>query len=168
MLVGHSYAGMVVTGVADAMRDRIASLVYLDAFVPQDGQALFDLLPPGVPRAAPMAGSDWLTEPLPPEVFGRVSETIRNFSEHKCFPQPTACFTQPLRITGAVDRIRPRTYIYCNDPHPTTFTPFYERLRTRPDWIVRTLPCGHIAQLDLPNELAELLLQAVPEGGPRR
>jgi len=162
VLVGHSYGGMVVTGAADAMPERIASLVYLDAFVPRDGQALFDLIPSGVPRPATVAGSDWLTAPLPPEVFGAVNAAIRDFTERKSGPQPTACFSEPLRIAGAVDRVRHRTYIYCNDPHPTTFTHFYDALRTRPEWTVRTLACGHIAQLDRPEELTALLVRAVP------
>ena len=164
VLVGHSYGGMVVTGVADAMAGTIASLVYLDAFVPQDGQALFDLIPAGVPRPAAVPGSDWLTAPLPPEVFGPPSAATLDFDKRKSFPQPTACFSEPLKLTGAVDRIRPRTYIYCNEPHPTTFTPFYDRLRGRPDWIVHTLPCGHIAQFDRPAELTALLLKAAPDG----
>lgn len=163
VLVGHSYGGMVVTGVADSLPDRIASLVYLDAFVPRDGQALFDLIPNGVPRPAAVTGSDWLTAPLPPEVFGAVNEAIADFTLRKSGPQPTACFTEALRITGAVERIRHRTYIYCNEPHPTTFTHFYEALRARPDWNVRTLACGHIAQLDRPDELTALLTQAIPE-----
>ena len=53
VLVGHSYGGMVVSGVADAVPDKIASLVYLDAFVPENGRALFDLLPRGRPRPPP-------------------------------------------------------------------------------------------------------------------
>ena len=111
VLVGHSYGGMVVTGAADALPERIASLVYLDAFVPRNGQALFDLIPTGVPRPASVAGSDWLTEPLPPEVFGAVNAAILDFTQRKSGPQPTACFSEALRLSGAVDRIRHRTYI---------------------------------------------------------
>src|SRR6185503_13378541 len=69
VLVGHSYGGMVATGVADRARDRIARLVYLDAFVPQDGQSLFDLLPGDV-RArmredARVNGDGWRIGPNP-------------------------------------------------------------------------------------------------------
>jgi len=162
VLVGHSYGGMVVTGVADAVPDKIASLVYLDAFVPEQGQALFDTIPPGKPRALPIPGSEWLTAPLPAEAFGKASDETIDFRKRKTSPHPTACFSQPLALTGGIDAIKHKTYIYCNDPQPTTFTPFYERLKTRPGWNVRTLPCTHMAQLDLPQEVVAMLLQAIP------
>ncbi len=162
VLVGHSYGGMVVSGVADAMPERIASLVYLDAFIPEDGRCLFDLLPPGMPRAAPMPGAEWLTAPLPVEAYGKPSEAVIEFSRRYRCPHPTACFTQAMRLTGSIERIRRKTYIYCNDPAPTTFTPFYDKLRARPEWMVRTLPCTHLAQLDMPGELTAMLVQAIP------
>src|ERR1700685_1291780 len=68
VLVGHSYGGMVVTGVADALSDKIRSLVYLDAFVPQNGQSLINLLPPFLP--APVAESESTLAPLPAVFFG--------------------------------------------------------------------------------------------------
>jgi len=162
VLVGHSYGGMVVTGVADAVPDKVASLVYLDAFVPESGQALFDTIPPGMPRAAVVPGSEWLTAPLPVEAFGKPSNEALEYRKRKTGPHPTACFSQPLTFTGGIDRIRHKTYIYCNDPQPTTFTPFYERLKARPGWNVGTLPCTHMAPLDLPQDVVAMLLQAMP------
>ena len=67
VLVGHSYGGVVVTGVADTMPDRITSLVYLDAFVPENDQSLVSLLPPGAPP--PKAAGDYTLAPLPAAVF---------------------------------------------------------------------------------------------------
>ena len=163
VLVGHSYGGMVVTGVADAIPQKIASLVYLDAFIPQNGQALVNIVPAGpgtVQAPAPVPGVEWLIPPPPPEAFGPPSAAVRDFAARKMSPHPLACFTQPLALTGGVERIRRKTYIYCNDPQPTTLTPFYEKVRGRPDWTVHTLPCTHNAQLDMPRELAALLLQA--------
>jgi len=163
VLVGHSYGGMVVSGVADAIPEKIASLVYLDAFVPQNGQALFDLIPKEMPRAASVPGTDWLAAPLPVEAFGEPSAPVRDFFLRKTRPHPMACFTQPLEYTGGIGRIRRRTYIYCNDPEPSTFTPIVERIRREPGWTLRVLPCGHMAQLDMPEPLTALLLQAIPE-----
>jgi pimeloyl-ACP methyl ester carboxylesterase len=162
VLVGHSYGGMVVTGVADAVPDKIASLVYLDAFVPENGQSLFSLVPPGMPRPdqpATKPTEDWLTPPLPLTAFGADPEKIA-VMEATLSPQPTACFTQPVRLTGGIDRIKKKTYVYCNVPAPTTFTPFYEKLKNKPGWTVYTLPCTHLVQLDMPNELTQLLLKA--------
>jgi pimeloyl-ACP methyl ester carboxylesterase len=164
VLVGHSYGGMVVTAVADAAPHRIASLVYLDAFVPEDGQSLFSLVPADAPqpdRPSTPAPEDYLTPPLPPSAFG-VGPEKAAVLDKLLSPQPTACFTQEVKLTGGIDRIKRKTYIYCNVPAPTTFTPFYEKLKNKPGWIMRTLPCTHIAQMDMPNELTQLLLQAIP------
>jgi len=160
VLVGHSYGGMVVTGVADAVPEKVASLVYLDAFVPENGQSLFSMLPPDRPQPATTTGENWLTAPLPADAFGQPSQEVRDFAARKGMPQPTACFSQRLKLTGGIDRIRRKTYIYCNDPEPTTFTPLYERLKSTPGWTVRTLPCTHFAQMDMPGELTALLLEA--------
>jgi pimeloyl-ACP methyl ester carboxylesterase len=156
VLVGHSYGGMVVTGVADAVPDKIAALIYLDAFVPEDGQSLFGMLPPDRPHAT-VPGEEWLTVPLPAEAFGNVSQQVRDFMALKGMPHPTACFSQSVKLTRGIDRVSRKTYVYCNDPQPTTFTPFYEKLKSRPGWTVRTLPCTHFVQLDMPDELAALL-----------
>ena len=75
--------------------------------------------------------------------------------------RPEGSYTAQL-FTGGIDRIQRKTYIYCNDPEPTTFTPFYERLKGKPGWTIHTLPCTHFAQMDMPKESAELLLQAIP------
>ena len=163
ILVGHSYGGMVVTGVADAVPDAIRSLVYLDAFVPENGQSCFSLIPAQAPRPdrPPIpAAEDYLTPPLPPSAFG-VSAEVAAMMERKVSPQPTACFTEPLKLKGGIDRIKRKTYIYCNVPAPTTFTPFYEKVRDRPGWTAHTLPCTHLVQLDMPDELTQLLLAEV-------
>jgi pimeloyl-ACP methyl ester carboxylesterase len=164
ILVGHSYGGMVVTGVADRIPDKIASLVYLDAFVPGNGQSLFSLVPATAPRPdrPPIpASEDYLTPPLPPSAFG-VSAAVAALLEAKTSPQPTACFTQPVKLTGGIERIKRKTYIYANDPQPTTFTPFYEKLKNQPGWKVHTLPCTHLVQMDMPEELTRLLIAAIP------
>jgi pimeloyl-ACP methyl ester carboxylesterase len=158
ILVGHSYGGMVVTGVADALPDRIRSLVYLDAFVPADGQSLISLLPPLLPP--PVAASEATLAPLPAVFFGASLE-VAAFVDARTTPQPTACFTQALKLTGGIDRIKMKIYIYANVPAPTTFTQFYEKLENRADWTVCTLPCTHLVQIDMPNELNALLLQEV-------
>jgi pimeloyl-ACP methyl ester carboxylesterase len=156
VLVGHSYGGMVVTGIADAVPDKIASLVYLDAFVPENGQSLFGMLPADRPHAS-APGEEWLTAPVPAEAFGEPSPEVRDFTARKGMSHPTACFSQPVKLTGGIDRISHKTYIYCNDPEPTTFTPCYEKLKNRPGWTVRTLPCSHFAQIDMPEELTAML-----------
>lgn len=157
MLVGHSYGGMVVTGVADTLADKIRSLVYLDAFVPESGRALVDLAPP---EPKPQPASDYTLAPLPAAVFG-ASPEVAAFVDARTSPHPAACFVQPVKLIGSIDRIKKKTYIYANVPAPTAFTPFYEKARSKPGWTVHTLPCTHLVQVDMPNELTALLLQEV-------
>jgi len=68
---------------------------------------------------------------------------------------------QTLKLTGGVDRIKKKTYTYCNKPTPTTFTQFYDKLKDDWGWAVHTLPCTHVVQIEMPNELTALLLQAI-------
>jgi pimeloyl-ACP methyl ester carboxylesterase len=156
ILVGHSYGGMVITGVADAMPDKIAALVYLDAFVPESGQALLNLVPPG--GRGPELNGDTVT-PLPAAAFG-ASPQVAAYVDARTSPQPVGTFTQPLKLSGGIDRVKKKIYIYANAPAPTTFTQFYDKLKADPDWTVRTLPCTHLVQIDMPDELTALLLQA--------
>jgi pimeloyl-ACP methyl ester carboxylesterase len=137
VLVGHSYGGMVVTGVADSLAGKISSLVYLDAFVPKSGDALVKFLPPGHPP--PKAASEYTLAPLPAAFFGASPEAAA-VVDASTTPMPTACFTQPLKLTGGIDRVKKKTYIYCNVPAPTTFTQFYDKLKDDRDWTVHTLP----------------------------
>jgi len=158
VLVGHSYGGMVITGVADALSDRIRSLVYLDAFVPKDGEALVNFLPAGSPP--PKVVNEYCLVPLPAAFFGAKPDVAAIVDSHTT-PMPIACFTQTLKLSGAIERIKKKTYVYCNVPAPTTFTQFYEKLKDDRDWQVRTLPCTHIVQIDMPTQLTELLVQAI-------
>jgi pimeloyl-ACP methyl ester carboxylesterase len=148
VLVGHSYGGMVVTGVADALPDKIRSLVYLDAFVPEKGQSLVSLIPPGAPP--PAAASAYTLAPLPAAVFGARPE-VAAFVDARTTPHPTACFTQAIKLSGSIDRVKKKTYIYANVPAPTTFTPFYEKLKNNKEWTVHTLPCTHTFRWTCPT-----------------
>lgn len=154
-LVGHSYAGMVVTGVADRASERIRTLVYLDAFVPQHGQALVDLLPARVREHFPSTG--WQVPPLPPQAQGMSDAAELAWFEGRRDPQPLKTFTQPLSLEG---RYRgPRVYIFCTGYSPTSFSPFAERARNDPAWRYHELPTHHYPHVSLPRETADLLLE---------
>ncbi len=102
MLVGHSYGGMVITGVAEQLASRISSIVYLDAFVPKDGQSLVDQ--GGKAEAGPF------TTPISAERFA-VNEADRAWVDSKMTPQSTACFTEKLKVSGAYQKIPRKTFI---------------------------------------------------------
>jgi pimeloyl-ACP methyl ester carboxylesterase len=154
-LVGHSYAGMVVTGVADRAPERIATLVYLDAFVPQHGQALVDLLPARVREHFPSTG--WQVPPLPPQAQGMSDAAELAWFEGRRDPQPLKTFTEPLSLEGHYRGAR--VYIFCSGYTPTSFSPFAERARNDPAWRYHELPTHHYPHVSLPRETADLLLE---------
>lgn len=158
VLVGHSYGGMVVTGVADQAAARIASLVYLDAFVPQDGQALVDLARPEL-RAALQAEKGPGLPPLPPPRQGMTDPAEIAWLEGRRGPQPIRTFTQPVSLKGSYRG--PKTYIYCSGYSPSSFTATATAVRADPAWRYRELPTHHYPQVSMPKELAALLLDCL-------
>jgi pimeloyl-ACP methyl ester carboxylesterase len=159
VLVGHSYGGMVATGVADRAAERISRLVYLDAFVPRDGQALMDLVSPearAARREATQArGDGWRIPPNP--LSPDTSPDDVAWAAPLRRMQPAKTFAQPIRLTGRVETL-PRTYIYCrrkagDDP----FRQFAERLRADPAWQYFELEASHSPNITAPRELAALL-----------
>jgi pimeloyl-ACP methyl ester carboxylesterase len=153
VLVGHSYGGMVVTGVADRVPSRIATLVYLDAFVPHDGQAIVDFLPPAARDHLPQG--DWKVPPLPPQAQGMTDPAEIAWGDGRRVAQPIGTFTERISLK---DRYRgPRRYIWCSGYSPSTFRPFAERLRNDPAWRYDELKTHHYPHVSMPGETAQLL-----------
>jgi pimeloyl-ACP methyl ester carboxylesterase len=164
VLVGHSYGGMVATGVVDRAGDRIAQLIYLDAFVPRNGQALVDLLPPeGRQRMQEKvkAGDGWRVppNPTPPDT----SETDVKWIAERRLPQSFKSFEMPLQLRGA-DVTLPRSYVYCKRIGPVdVFRPFAERAKSEPGWRYHEIDASHSPHITAPDALATLL-QAIATG----
>jgi len=159
VLVGHSYGGMVATGVADRVPGRIAQRVYLDAFVPRDGQALFDLISPearsAMRKGVAEQGEGWRIPPNP--VPEDTSEADRAWILPRRVMQPLATFEQALRLRGAADHL-PRSYIYCLRPMPgDVFAQFAERARSEPGWRLYEIDATHSPNVTAPEALADLL-----------
>jgi pimeloyl-ACP methyl ester carboxylesterase len=149
VLVGHSYGGMVITGVAEQMHERIAAIVYLDAFVPGDGQALADFT----------TRTSWpepVTPPFPVSVF-HVNEKDAAWVSGKLTAHPTQCFTQKLKVTGAYQSIARKLYIRAPLFANKGFDQALERCRADSAWQTATVTCGHDVMIDQPAELAEML-----------
>jgi len=159
VLVANSYGGMVITGVADRVPEKVASLVYLDAFLPENGQSSLSLLPPGVPLAT-VPGADWLVPPIPSAVFSLKRPEVIALWEGKSGPHPLATLTQPVQLTGGIGRVKQKMYILATNP--ARFTQFYDKVKNDPGWTVHTLPCTTFIQLEMPDELTAILLKALP------
>jgi pimeloyl-ACP methyl ester carboxylesterase len=157
ILVGHSYGGTVITGVAERVPERLAHLVYLDAIVPEDGES--DLGPVGayarsvVELSARERGDGWLSP-------GK-GEPDRVTLRHG--PHPLACFTQPLSLKSSAAKALPRTYIYCTaDKEPSSFIEDAVRLSAQrgrgPGWHYVEIDAGHDAPEAAPELVAGVLL----------
>ena len=158
VLVGHSYGGMVVTGVADRMPERIAHLVYLDAFLPNDGESLYSL---GGGRAPET--EDWQVPPIERR-FATPEEEAWNSARRG--PQSRACFEEAVRLSVPLEeQAFTLTYIKATgDARPADGrrSGFWEAAdRTRDDqrWRYREIDCGHMVPDERPAELVALLLE---------
>ncbi len=148
ILCAHRYGGMVATGVADRASERIAALVYLDAFVPEDGQSWWDLAGDGYRKIAIERARRDGFGVAPPENL-----------DPRCAPHPLASFVQALRLQGRANEIARRVFVYASGWSATPFTAQYERLCENPAWTVRTLACGHDVINAAPDAVMEILTE---------
>ena len=165
ILVGHSYGGMVITGVADHVPDRLSHVVYLDAFAPTDNQSLHDLVPAGARSynyaLARQYGDSWRL-PLYPEQTIGTEEDMRWLKSHWT-DQPILTFDQPIHLSHSQETsLLPHTYIHCTQKQDVDFfAQFAQRFSAQPEWQVFELPTGHAAHVTMPHELANLLLKLI-------
>lgn len=155
VLVGHSYGGMVVAGVADALPSRIGGIVYLEGFHPRNGQSVDELAPR---KGAVSATAAISIPPVPSAVFG-VSPVDQRWVDALCTPQPTATFAQRIKLTGAYDTIGRKTFIRTAS-RMAWFESLDGELKNDPAWRTATLSCGHDAMIADPAGVTELLLKA--------
>lgn len=161
IVVAHSYGGMVATIVADRIPERVAHLIYLDAVVPRNGASVIDDLSPETTAAlyaAARDGDGWLvTAQTPPSAYGIEDADDATWVASKLTAQPLATYTQPARITGAVERL-PRTYISCTQTGPL-LPPMYAEMARRAGWNMREIATGHDAMITAPVQVAEIVLE---------
>jgi pimeloyl-ACP methyl ester carboxylesterase len=166
VLCGHSYAGCVVRSVSDRVPERIGALIYLDAFVPEDGQSLSSTLPPEQWNAhlelTRLHGEGWKVPPITAAAFN-VNAKDAEWMDRQCTVQPLATFQQPLRLSGRCDTLKDITYILATGYGNSPFRQFYERAKAK-GWKTLSMACGHDVMLDMPEELTTILLNAATRG----
>jgi len=159
VLVGHSYGGAVITGVASELADRIRAIVYLDAFnIEESDTALFDHSPDWRVRELKQAAEAYNGWQIPPQALipswsSRREE--RAMLERLTTPNPIRCFTEPVKLTGAEKTIADRTYLVCEEYRPSPFWPFYERYVDDPAWRTGRLPSMHDAMITIPDRVTQ-------------
>lgn len=165
VLLGHSYGGMVVTGVADRLPGRIRLLAYLDAHVPDDGQSMCDLIGEAVTqrlRARVEAeGFGWILPASPAAMFGTGGEDAA-WIDRKATPMPWRCYAEPVALAGGLADVRARAYLRCTRHERVYFDAAAGRARAA-GWPVRALPAAHNAMITHPDLLAEALLALLAE-----
>jgi pimeloyl-ACP methyl ester carboxylesterase len=178
VLLGFSYGGFVVTGALEYIAERVRHLVYLDAFVPGDGDALAgpggtgpgstgpgstgpgSTGPGSAGRGVIGLGQDWLVPPLPRE-FDDPAEA--EWAAARRTPHPVGCFTEPVRLAHPLeDYPFTRTYIKATgEPRPPEGEPFWaaaDRAKASPAWRYHEIATNHMVASNRPEELTRLLL----------
>lgn len=170
VLVGHSYGGMVITGAADALRDRIRHLVYLDAAVPADGQTFASFVPGIAPedvarREAAFRSmapdGDWLA-PVPPGMVGVSDPDDVQWLQRRLRPHPLRTWLDPVALPHGGAAGLPKTYVMATNP-PTAamgYPRVAEIARGSEEWTLREIDCGHDMMVVSPEQTAAFIAEA--------
>jgi pimeloyl-ACP methyl ester carboxylesterase len=161
VLVGHSYAGCVISGVAEQMLPAIGSIVFVDAFLPEDGQRMLDLTPANLRDAALAAQSKGeIARPIVPAAAFKVNEQDQAWVNSKLTPQPLGPTFTPNKFTGAREKVAKKTYIRASGYPMPSFDKWLAQCQADPTWRTNSVDCGHDIMVDRPDELTELLVAA--------
>jgi pimeloyl-ACP methyl ester carboxylesterase len=159
VLLGHSYGGMVATGVADRARDRIAQLIYLDAFVPEDGQSLVDLSEPDRQRLQEVKAGDWRVPPR--SISPDTAKADLEWLIPRRVDMPIKCFETKLKLQGGRLTL-PRSYLYATRITPAdTFGQFARRTKNEAGWRYYEIDASHSPNVTAPDALVALLQRIV-------
>ena len=163
VLVGHSYGGLVMTGVADALLARGLTprhLVYVDAVTPHPGESWSSQHAPETVRARLEAAAQRPDGAMPPPdaaVFG-LDGADRDWVNRRQTPQPAGVYQDRLDFDAARIATLPRTFIDCTAPALPTIAVMRDRVRREPGWQVIELATGHDPMISAPEALVALLL----------
>jgi pimeloyl-ACP methyl ester carboxylesterase len=167
VLVGHSYAGMVIAGAAARLAERIGALVYLDAPVPAHGESLFDCLPVLREPFHAVAVDGWRLDPPDPAAWGVTQPEDREWVTSLVTPVTLKSCEDPVDLSMARDHSVRRSYIRCTESPLTG--PIADARRAEPGWMVHEIETGHDAMITRPDLVAAAIFDAcrnVPNGAP--
>jgi pimeloyl-ACP methyl ester carboxylesterase len=159
-LVAWSYAGFVGSGALESVGSRVSSIVWLDAFLPANGQRVADVTAFGkaVQAAADKGEIGFGGSGKLPAIF--VAERDQAFAESKVTPQPIGTFFQPIKLSGALERVAKKSYIRLPKFPQPTYDKSLADCKNDRSWATFELPdVGHMAMLDAPDRVSELIVQ---------
>lgn len=148
VLAGHSYGGMVITGVATRLGAKIHALAYIDAFVPGDRESLWDIT--GEFEHNHYIDSQKFTPGLVAPIMGEENELVGR--------HPLLTLTEAVRFTGEEAKPARRTYVFAKSWEPTPFRRFYKALKDDPAWEVHEADSSHDVMRDQPEQLLKIVL----------
>lgn len=161
ILVGHSYGGMAVTGVADRLTDRIRHIVYLDALIPENGETAFDVLPAGLAESRRQVAREQgggVGLPVPgPEAFPIPAGPAKDWFMRRLRPQPIGTYESPVRLARPAGAGLPVTYVAYTSPALGSIEPSRQRARAKQGWTYRELPVPHDVEIPTPEKVIDLL-----------
>jgi pimeloyl-ACP methyl ester carboxylesterase len=161
VLCGHSYGGLVIGGVADAMPERIASVVYLDAVIPEDGKSMLDHLDPQMAEGCRAAVVEGLLPPFPAEMLG-VNSADRAMVDALCTPQPFGTYTERLSLTGAHQAVARKAYVWASAwAGAQRVAETHYRQAADAGWETFEVSAGHDLMLDAPDDIARILARVI-------
>jgi pimeloyl-ACP methyl ester carboxylesterase len=164
-LVGTSYGGLVIAGVADRMAERIRALVFLDAALPQEGKSMLDLVPPErratVERLAREQGGGFRVPTSLVLDTGIADERERAAYLARMSPHPLRSLQDPVRLTGRWQDVATKVYVLASLKPTHHFLEYYEWAGRTPGWAARQIPSNHFPMTTMPDETAALLMEAV-------
>lgn len=165
ILVGHSYAGMVISGIAEILDNRIKHLVYLDAMLPQDGQSAFDIMPSARSRVTEISFNGEPVKvimPPSPEVLGVTEPEDIASLKSLMAPMPAACYQEIVKLKNPAVRSIKKTYILCQTQAPGDSQKSHESAferATGDNWQRLRIASAHAVMITHPQELSRMLLQ---------
>ena len=161
VLCGHSYGGWIISGVAEQMLDTISSIVFLDAYMPDDGDS--------GQKIGSASSREGIAKALASGAISRPGPSAKDFMvadaddqawlDSKTTQQPLGVSLQPIKLTGARDRVPKKTYILAETYNSPNFRRYYERCAADSSWTTYTVLCGHDVMVDMPDRLADILLE---------
>lgn len=148
ILLGHSYAGMVISGVADRMAGKVKAAIYLDALVPESGDSIFKLMPEVSAQVFCGMTTDGISAPAPPGL------------DLRACAHPLASFLQPITLSGAEKQVPRKIFTWCARDSRGPFGSIHDRLKDNPSWEVVSVPYGHDIMNESPETVLSLVLSA--------
>ena len=161
ILVGHSYGGVAVTGVADRMTDRIRHIVYLDALIPENGETVFGILPAGMAdsrRKVAREQGGGVALPVPgPEAFPIPASPNKDWFMSRLRPHPIGTYESAVKLSKPAGAGLPVTYVSYTNPALSSIEPSRQRAKAKQGWTYKELPVPHDVEIPNPEKVVDVL-----------